>query len=889
MVLAFMVLTVGAACSRSPEVHTGVVSRWLDEDAIEIFKPADHRREETVFHDLLTDGQGERWKRVQEERKAVRGGFVVVGEVSVAAADVDHFTVAVAHSSPGFLKLKLAWAGPGESFASDRAVVVTAGLNDREAVTEYRFDVAEHPRWRGIIERIRLSAVFPAEMEPRSIVATKTTYPGDALADMVARPWKVEIGNDLRSSLIGLPGLQQKRAFEVPDGARLRLSFGVIGRSRKAVAFSVGVKVDGSRSVVLSEVVAAEELPMVGWREAELDLERWAGRQVEIDLVTETEIGGGDLTALPLWANPEIVAPVTGPRPPNVVYISIDTLRADRMSMYGHDRPTSPNLERWAAVRGAVFENAVVQASWTLPSHVSMLTGVDAFSHGVNHNNPAPAGLELVSESLRRANYRTLAVTGGGYVHPHYNLAQGFDRFWYWTGTDPTTREPVDGAELELETVLDLAGEWVRESTDEPFFLFLHTYDIHYRLRPRQPFFSKFSELEAPGSLRWTRRPPVPEDGFRRDKYLVLREEGEEARLPDDLAELPRDIYDSRIAYLDSRLPEFFQLLDELGLTHNTIVVLTSDHGELLGEHGLYEHLSLYEENIMVPLVVAAPGVATPGSRVRDQVRSVDIVPTILDLLELPIPDAVDGTSLRPLLEGGDDAGERPGWTYAAASNYGMSLRSENRSKLIFNNTAWSPVNGEFEHYRLDVDPDELDELGETAEGDELRQRLVARYSERISGLHMTLGNPGDSPFGMVLEGPILQQAGVKSVDADCSSCVQLPARGRASVTIPRGRVFSLVFEEAVGRSKPLVIEARRVPGSQEQRRTAIDLAADLAQGLVLVWTGSGWERSVGSALPEGATGLVLRRTGQRWDGGGEESGEDAELMERLRALGYID
>jgi arylsulfatase A-like enzyme len=888
-----LILVVGfaTACLPARETHPAVVARWLDTDPVEVFKPADHQHDAIVFSDDLGEGSDGRWRSAQMDRNWAQGGFALVGRVDdLDATTVDHFTASVAHSSPGFLKLKLSWAGAGESFVSERSVVLTAGLNDRAAVSKYRFDVAEHPLWKGTIERIRLSAVFPSEIEPKTLVATKTTFPSEGLARMVARPWKVEIANDLRSSMIGVPGLPHTRKFTVPDGARLRMSYGVLGRSRSAIAFHFSVESEGERTVLLNELVVPDELPMIDWREADLDLGSWAGHEVELYLVTETEIGPEDLTALPLWANPEIVATATGAPPFNVVYISVDTLRADRMSLYGHDRPTSPNLERWATESGVVFDNTVVQASWTLPSHVSMLTGIGAFSHGVNHNNPAPASLELISETLRRADYRTLAVTGGGYVHPHYNLSQGFDRFWYWSGSDPATREPVDGADHELDAVLDIAGEWVRESADEPFFLFLHTYDIHYRLRPREPQFSQFSDLAAPaGNLGWSRVSPVAEDGFRRDKYLVLRDGGSQTRLPEHLAELPRDIYDSRIAHMDSQLPRFFRLLDELGLSGRTIIVLTSDHGELLGEHGLYEHLSLYEENIMVPLVVVAPGVASPGSRVAEQVRSVDIVPTILDLLNLPVPDGVEGRSLAPLLSGDDDPIERPGWTYAAASNYGMSLRHDNRAKLIFNNTAWSPVNGDIELYRLDVDPDEENDLGDAEEGHPLRDQLVERYSSQISGLRITFGNSGENPFGLIIEGPGLQQDGVKSVDADCASCVKLGNRGRASVTIPRGRVFSLVLEEAAGRSKPLMIEARRVPGAPEQRRAVVDPGSELEQGLVLVWTGNGWDRGPGMVLPEGETGLVLEWVGARWNNGGEKTDEDAELIERLRALGYID
>lgn len=889
MALGVVTLVAASGCGGPEPTHTRIVDRWLDRDPVEVFNPDAFQDEAVVFRDLLSGGRSARWAERGSASSNTGFAHPLVARLDLDAADLDHVTVAVAHSDPGFLKIKVAWAGPDEKFTSERSLELTAGLNSTPATTKYRFMVSNHRLWKGTIERLRLTAVFPAPLKPVHVIGTRANYRAGALPSMVHESWKIEIGSDLRNSVIGLPGLPRTKRFSIPRQARLRLAYGVLGRSQTGIDFRLGIRADGEEQVLLSDTIEGHELPMTSWKSADLDLAPWAGKDVEIELLTTGRQEPNEVTAIPVWANPEIIAATADPPPMNVVLISVDTLRADRLSLYGYERPTSPNLETWIQDSGVVFDNAVSQASWTLPSHVSMLTGVGAFRHGVNFNSPAPASLELVSEALRGADYRTLAVTGGGYVHPHYNLSQGFDRFWYWTGIDPTTGGPVDGADHEFETVLDLAGGWVRESADEPFFLFLHTYDIHYRLRSREPYFSTYSEVPAPPNLRWSRVTPVEETGFRRDKYLVLRDSEGETRLPDEMGQVPSDIYDSRITHFDSRLPDFFALLDELGLSERTIVVLTSDHGELLGEHDLFGHLSLYDENLMVPLMIAAPGLVRPGGRIGDQVRSIDIVPTILDLVGVPGADEAEGASLRSLMVDGQDGVDRPAWSYAAASNFGISLRRENRAKLIFNNTAWSSVNTETEFYRLDVDPAEVNDLGDDPEAQSIRSELLERYVRQSNGIRMTLINPGNAPFGLDLEGSILQQVGVKSTDANCGDCVRLPARGRASVTIPGGGEFTLHLEEIERSTKPLTIEARGVPGSPAVRRIEIDIENDLDGGLVLVWSGEGWERRSGTEPPADTVGIVLTQIGSPIVRHGDDLEVDKELTERLRALGYLD
>ena len=162
----------------------------------------------------------------------------------------------------------------------------------------------------------------------------------------------------------------------------------------------------------------------------------------------------------------------------------MDDLRADHLSLYGYRKVTSPNIDSWAGHHGVTFSNVVAASPWTLPSHVSLLSGLDALSHGVNFPQDA-AGKDVLflAEALREAGYRTGAVTGGGFLRPEYGFHQGFDRFRWWPGEI--------GHPDELDDGLDTALRWIETWADGPFFLFFHTYEVHSPFHRREPHFER--------------------------------------------------------------------------------------------------------------------------------------------------------------------------------------------------------------------------------------------------------------------------------------------------------------------------------------------------------------------------------------------------------------
>lgn len=289
-----------------------------------------------------------------------------------------------------------------------------------------------------------------------------------------------------------------------------------------------------------------------------------------------------------------------GPTPPrsNLILVSVDTLRPDHLGAYGYDRPTSPELDAFAAA-GAVFEQAVSTALWTLPSHASMLTGRYPANHGLRGLGSRPEdGVPTLAEALRAAGYRTVAFVNSTYFAERYGMRRGFDAFEY-------VKE--DKSQVRPSLVTLNAANWLAAVDDEPFFLFLHVYDVHsdYRALPR---FSRMFLRPYEGRF----------DGST-EQLIDVQDEG--ARIgPADIRRLI-DLYDAGIRQTDMVLGQLFDLLDELELADHTLVIVTSDHGEEFFERGSVLHGSgMYDELFRVPLLVRGPGVP-PGVRVPDPVE----------------------------------------------------------------------------------------------------------------------------------------------------------------------------------------------------------------------------------------------------------------------------
>jgi arylsulfatase A-like enzyme len=427
-----------------------------------------------------------------------------------------------------------------------------------------------------------------------------------------------------------------------------------------------------------------------------------------------------DLYSLIQRTRPTIRLP--GPNRPNVLLIVMDTVRADRLSCYGYGRPTSPNIDR-IATEGLLFFNAYAAAPWTLPSHASMFTGLYPSRHNATWANPN-LGREAftIAERMLDIGYSTAGFSENPFVGSSYGLAQGFKEF------HETWRRPLVARVLQriaervlpVKTRLEyskrtthLVQRWVENhrTHGRPFFAFVNLMAAHHPRYPRRGYGSHVWSEDHLKRIEPVNR--VPEKYYLPAFTLNHRE----------LATMG-DVYDSEIGYLDAQIGGVIRYLAHKDYLENTIIILTSDHGENFGDHGFIEHqFCLYNSLIRVPLIIRYPP-RIPSGIVDDNVSLVSLFNTILDLVNDPCVRADTGLPVSVL----DDA-PIDGPIYAEFSNAVDMLENvigEETSNFDFkpfdrdlrciisggDKFIWSS-NGKHEMYSLQNDADETNDLHE--------------------------------------------------------------------------------------------------------------------------------------------------------------------------------
>ncbi len=345
---------------------------------------------------------------------------------------------------------------------------------------------------------------------------------------------------------------------------------------------------------------------------------------------------------------------------PNVLLIVMDAVRPDHLSCYGYGRPTTPCLESLAA-RGVVFDRAFAPAPWTPPSHASLFTGTYPSRHGVDvgENLHLDGRLPTLAEILAARGYDTFAILPDPHLSEARGFHRGFGRFVEvfrlpWVAPDrdalvSLARNVLLGRDARAYHSTLLLKRWLAGRPDprRPFFAFVNFKTAHNSYRSPRPFRRRFEVRPAPGQDRDRLRRYANGGGYR---YMA-------GGLPMDERDLEvvRSWYDGAIACIDDRIRDLLEFLRRLGRRDNTLVVVTADHGENFGEHGLAYHLfCLYDTLIRVPLVVSLPGVLDSGTRVAGLVSLTDVLPTVLELVGAEPGPEVQGTSLLRLArEGG--------------------------------------------------------------------------------------------------------------------------------------------------------------------------------------------------------------------------------------------
>ncbi|MDP6605773.1 MAG: sulfatase [Dehalococcoidia bacterium] len=438
--------------------------------------------------------------------------------------------------------------------------------------------------------------------------------------------------------------------------------------------------------------------------------------------------GGIELTRPVLRAAPEPTAPVLPPeadarlsalreagrgRPPVLIYL-IDTLRADHLGSYGYHLDTSPNLDAFAddAVR---FSRSTAQSGWTRTSVASIFTGLHPRSHDVNDREDMMSSSAVTLATVLRANgYDTTGFITNGNVAATFGLDHGFDTYVY------LRERKTDEIHVQSDELNERALGWLEaRDVDRPFFLYLHSVDPHDPYTPRSPFRERFIETQQ-----------FPELATLRNLFRTPAADRDVPALSQELTAL----YDAEIAFNDHHFGELIRWLKANALYEQTLLLVMSDHGEAFYEHGRWGHgNSLYQELISVPLLVKLPGQVGAGLVIDEPAQHVDAMPTILDLLDIPIPDAVQGRSLLPAVASGQVDPTTQTTAYLQLDTRHLESVQTIRRKLIRHPMS-DRTGGRVELYDLVDDPFELQDLAGT--------RAVARRHLMVELMEAALARP---------------------------------------------------------------------------------------------------------------------------------------------------
>ncbi len=547
-------------------------------------------------------------------------------------------------------------------------------------------------------------------------------------------PARVNLGDEIRSAIYmhssaDGPARLTFRRLRVPPRGRFSFGLGVLRPAEGSAHAMMRVRVGGPGQ---SKVLFEQRVDADGaWHDARIELGNAAGGRV--DLTLEVEAPSGTVV---FWGNPTVYQPVE--EAPVVVIYLIDTVAAGHVSLYGYGRRTMPRLAQFAA-GGVWFAQAFSNSPRTIESIPDLLFSMPTERHGVDHNlTPAPPGLVSLAEILRDAGFATVSFCTNVNAGPRQGMDQGFETFfdrigYWWTHVDRTVP-------------LEEADRWLAWHADRPMFLYVHTAEPHAPYTPPAGYAGRF-DADYRGRFDGTYD--------RRRGFHRIRDRRRQAR---DVQHIEA-LYDEEILYADARFGMFLDLLAERGLKDRAWVFVVSDHGEAFLEHGVWEHgLDLHGEQTRIPLVTAGPMVRARG-RVDVPVQLMDVMPTILDALDLPQPYPLDGMSLMPLLAGSRSEGDavlRRRYLFGSNHNYRATQQrieyytiEDGRWKLLFSARPYAASDGvksRFSLYDLSRDPGERRNL--IAEQRDVARRLLEVLLRWRLGQRPYAHEAGPATFG---------------------------------------------------------------------------------------------------------------------------------------------
>ncbi len=512
-------------------------------------------------------------------------------------------------------------------------------------------------------------------------------------------------------------GDEEREAIALSRNSTLR--YHVMVPADGSLGFGVGVEGEGEAPFAIE--VTADGLPITqllsanasgSWVDHKVDLSRFAGQTVRIDLRALGN-GAGRLA----WNSPRILVPTPAERTlepaQNVIVLVIDTLRADKLRPFNaQTRVETPTIDQFAS-DGVVFELAQAPENWTKPSVASILTGLHPQTHQQKTGDAAlPSSAVLLSEHLQDQGFATGGFIANGYVSDRF----GFDQGW-----DDYTNYIREAKSTEAKDVFEEAGSWIEAHKDGRFFAYIQTIDPHVPYDPPGKYLQMYDPSEYGGQVRPRMTGDLLEKAKRNPPQVVF-DASDKRRL--------QALHDGEITKHDHFFGAFLERLSELGLAEDTLVVVTSDHGEEFDDHGSWGHgHSVYQELLHVPLMFRLPGRLPGGTKVGDAVSTLDVSATVTDLLGVPAMDHNEGQPLVGLM-----FGEAPTGPSVAFSDFQDDRRviTTGRWKLILRGNLTSTM------FDLVADPMEKTELDASA------FPIGRRYSRMLLGQFLGATDRGD-------------------------------------------------------------------------------------------------------------------------------------------------
>jgi arylsulfatase A-like enzyme len=527
--------------------------------------------------------------------------------------------------------------------------------------------------------------------------------------------------------------------FDVTMPTRPVLDLSIGTPEDSPVTFRVAVRRGDKDASVLTRTVTSP----YRWERQSVDLADFAGQSVSLSLSATSDKDG----TIAFWGAPAVRARAakdggSGGPAQTVILIQGDTLRKDHLDVYGYERPTAPTLRRLAE-DGALFENALTQTGWTKAATPSIMTSLYPTTHGV-HQIPdrLPASATTVAEVFRDAGYATASFASASFTGAFTNLHQGFEELHEVESTFGRAG-PAGGGSKTAREYVDRMVEWLDDHRDVPSFVYLHFMDPHSPYEPYRPYDTMWADPK--GREEYLRAQEVLKkfvgNAFLADRGMATREELLKAGLdPEAFIRFSKDWYDGSIRGMDTELARLVERVQELGLRDRSVIAFYADHGEEFHDHGRMWHgQNIYGEMVRVPLILWGPGRVPKGVKVAEPVELIDVMPTLLEYADLPVPQGVQGQSLRPLLasdgRGGGVAAAGSGWKRrpviaekqpqgapehpSATESYAIV---DGDWKLI-HNVVRPPERPEFELFDFYKDP--LDQKNVAAEHPDVVERLA--------------------------------------------------------------------------------------------------------------------------------------------------------------------